>query len=425
MSKPANCGALKTRKTSWRLAASITVCVLASGTASAADAPLKVQVTPRSPSSAIPKGTMPTATAGRAILRQRLAASTPGSKQRADLAWVLRLDRRFGGSGQPAGRRATVNRAVRINAWWFARYPSPSQRVVLRDPDGVLATYREHHGFMVNPVATIGRWRSLNKDVSNPRLARTMLRMGVKRDVEGVEFRVWEYYDVADNRNAMRPGISAMGQARASLLLAQAYRQTGDPAYARGSLGALRALTVPVDDGGGVSLVSFPESQPLTPWYVERAYPDANPWKGAALNGFMVTLLDLERTSEVMGRPKLPPPRPEAAYDAPPIEVAQAKNLARRLVDEGLVSLKRYIPAHDTGQWSLYGLLTPGYRWREKVADLNYHCYHITLLRKLDADFPGQTFAHFAVRWQGYVRKQRLECPSATPLPTANSASNG
>jgi D-glucuronyl C5-epimerase C-terminus len=174
-----------------------------------------------------------------------------------------------------------------------------------------------------------------------------------------------------------------------------------------------------------VSLVSYPESQPLSPWYVERAYPGANPWKGAALNGFMVTLLDLERTSEVMGRPKLPPPRPEAAYDSPPIEVAQAKNLARRLVDEGLVSLKRYIPAHDTGEWSLYGLLTPGYRWREKVADLNYHCYHITLLRKLDADFPGQTFAHFAVRWQGYVRKQGLECPGSTPLPTANSESKG
>jgi hypothetical protein len=425
MLEPANCQAMIARETSLRSAASIVACALLAAASQAAGAPLQIQQTPRSPSSAIPKGTLPTTAAGRAILRQRLAASAAGSKQHADIAWVLRLDRRFGGAGQPDGRRATVGRAIRVNAWWFARYPSPSQRVVLRDPDGVISTYREFHGFMVNPVATIGRWRGLNKNVSNPRLARTMLRMGVRRKVGGSEFRVWEYYDVADNRNAMRPGVSAMGQARASLLFGQAYRQTGDPAYARGSLAALRTLTVPVDDGGGVSLVSYPESQPLTPWYVERAYPDANPWKGAALNGFMVTLLDLERTSEVLGRPKLPPPRPEAAYDPPPIEVAQAKNLARRLVDEGLVSLKRYIPAHDTGQWTLYGLLTPGYAWRTKVADLNYHCYHIALLRRLDADFPGQTFAHFAVRWQGYVRKQNLECPGGAPLPTSNSASTG
>lgn len=384
-------------------------------------APPPIQVTPRAPSAAIPKGTLPTADAARAILRLRLAGSPRGSKQRADIAWVLRLDRRYGGPGQPAGRRATVGRAVRVNAWWYARYTAPSRRIVLRDSDGVLSTYREHHGFMVNPVATIGRWRSLNKDVTNSRLGRIILRMGVEREIEGRPFKVWEYYDVADKKTQMRPGSSAMGQARAALLFSQAYRQTGDPAYAKGALAALRTLTVPVDDGGAVSLVSFPASQPLRPWYVERAYPGANPWKGAALNGFMVTLLDLERTAEVLGRPKLPPPRPEAAYDPAPSELTQARNLARQLVDDGLGTLKHYLPLHDTGHWSLYGLLTPGYSWREKVADLNYHCYHIALLRRLDADFPGQSFAHYAVRWQGYVRKQNLECPGTTPLPTAAS----
>ena len=47
------------------------------------------------------------------------------------------------------------------------------------------------------------------------------------------------------------------------------------------------------------------------PWYVERAYPGASPWKGAALNGFMVTLLNLDATAPLLaGRPVRPRRQP-------------------------------------------------------------------------------------------------------------------
>ena len=42
---------------------------------------------------------------------------------------------------------------------------SPAPPVLLRDEDGVLLTYRAGQGFVVNPVATTGRWRQLNDDV--------------------------------------------------------------------------------------------------------------------------------------------------------------------------------------------------------------------------------------------------------------------
>jgi len=47
-----------------------------------------------------------------------------------------------------------VARALHANAWWYSRWRSPPQQVLLRDPDGVILTYRVRQGFAVNPVAT-------------------------------------------------------------------------------------------------------------------------------------------------------------------------------------------------------------------------------------------------------------------------------
>jgi hypothetical protein len=86
--------------------------------------------------------------------------------------------------------------------------------------------------------------------------------------------------------------------------------------------------------------------------------------------------------------------------------------LARSLADRGARTLVRTLPAHDTGSWSLYGLLTPGYAWRGFQADLNYHCYHVRLLRQLDAIWPKLRFGRTADRWAGYVRTRGLRCSS-------------
>jgi hypothetical protein len=72
----------------------------------------------------------------------------------------------------------------------------------------------------------------------------------------------------------------------------------------------------------------------------------------------------------------------------------------------------RYLNDHDSGSWSYYGLLTPGRPWRSYLADLNYHCYHVLLLDRLAALYPGEGFLSVSVRWQGYVDRAGLTCPS-------------
>jgi hypothetical protein len=338
------------------------------------------------------------------VLAAALAAAAPGSVERSDLARSLALWRTYVGpdaESVPAGRRATVARALRANAWWFRDRGSPRSRVLLRDEDGVILTYRAGQGFAVNPVATTGRWRDLNDDVPAAALAGALLEMGVERRAGERPFSAWEYYDVADDPAAIVPGTSGMAQARVALTMAHAQAETGDPRFAAAALGALAAFTADVGGGGVRSMVRTAPGQPLTPWYVERAYPGDDPWKGGALNGFMVTLLNLRGTAAILDA---------APGGGEPATAAAA--LARDLADRGARSLERHLSDHDTGSWSLYGLLTPGRPWRTYLADLNYHCYHVRLLTDLAAAYPAAGFAETADRWQGYVDDAGLTCPA-------------
>ena len=71
-----------------------------------------------------------------------------------------------------------------------------------------------------------------------------------------------------------------------------------------------------------------------------------------------------------------------------------------------------FLPFHDSGAWSYYGLLTPGHPWRTNLADLNYHCYHVYLLKNLNKMYPGRGFDRYQLRWQGYVWKRGARCPA-------------
>src|SRR6185436_6377398 len=162
-------------------------------------------------------------------------------------------------------------------------------------------------------------------------------------------FLAWEYYDVAGDPTAIRPGVSAMAQARIALTFAHAEAETADPRFSAAAVGALAARTVDVDGGGARTMVSATPGQPPMMWYPERAYPGESPWKGAALNGFMVTLLNLRGPAALLRQ------SPGPGADGP-----AAAPLATDLADKGARTLQRHLPDHDTGAWSLYGLLTPG-----------------------------------------------------------------
>ena len=338
---------------------------------------------------------------GRRALLSALARAGAGSTESADIRRLLELWRRYLGpdaQDAPAGRRATVARAVRDNAWWYSRRGSPRERVLLRDPEGIILTYRAGQGFAVNPVATTGRWRELNADVPAAALADALLPMGVERTAGGRGFLAWEYFDVAGDPAAIRPGASGMAQARVALVMAHAAADTGEARYASTALRSLAALTVDVDRGGVRSMVRVDPAQEPAPWYVERAYPDEDPWTGGALNGFMVTLLNLRGAAAVL--------------DRAPGAGATGANLARDLADRGARTLARHLPDHDTGSWSYYGLLTAGRPWKTYLADLNYHCYHVRLLTQLTGPYPDLGFGETAARWQGYVDAAGATCPA-------------
>jgi hypothetical protein len=354
----------------------------------------------------VPAGALPgdTATATTALRAAQTGAPTAGTT-RADIGHVLELDRRFA-DARLAGRRETVSRTVRLNAWWYAHKRAPTARVLVRDPDGFIYSYAPGHGFALNPVATAGRWQRLNEGFTSVQLATALLSLGVAEIRGGRQTLSWEYYDIADQPTAIRPGVSAMAQSRVAQLLASAYKSTGDVRFVGAAVDAMALLAVDVSAGGTRSLVAYPTGSAAAPWFVERAYPGEDPWKGAALNGLMVSLIELRSAERLLREPAS---GPSTAGEA-------AANEARRLADEGAATLDRYLPAHDTGKWSYYGLLTPGHAFRTYLASATYHCYHITLLRSLAPLYPALQFGAYADKWAGYARQAGTKCPGTTPI---------
>lgn len=366
------------------------------------------------PTRRIAAGALPESGPALVALRAAAGRAAAGSAERTAIDWVLRLHRTYGATNVPPGRRATVDLAVRVNAWWFQDNAAPQRPMIVRVPSGVLLTYRPRTGFVVNPVATTGRWRDLNDDLSAVELADALLPFGVEVVLDGTMVRRWEYFDVPDRPEVMQAGVSGMGQARIASLMTNAFVDSGEERFAAAARDALAVLDIPVNHGGAKSMVPL-EDGGRAPWYVERAYPGESPWKGAALNGFMVSLLSLKsinarmegETSETVAgsTTAAPAANSEAA--------AQTARLAARLAEAGADTLKRALPEHDLGDWTLYGIFTPGYRPRSYKADLNYQCYHVRLLRALAPRFPNMGFLATADRWEGYVTRRNLSCDRA------------
>ncbi len=150
------------------------------------------------------------------------------------------------------------------------------------------------------------------------------------------------------------------------------------------------------------------------PWYVERAYPSANPWQGAALNGFMVTLLNLRSSARLLRSE----PRPLAIGPAALRRRPRAPGAATAAGPRARWPSAASRPCGTTcrcttpARWSIYMLYRPGFAWRAYLADATYHCYHVALLRQLAKDAPAgrSTYVRFADRWAGYARRAGVSC---------------
>lgn len=198
-----------------------------------------------------------------------------------------------------------------------------------------------------------------------------------------------------------------MAQARVALLFAHAQAEDLDPCFAEARSPRCRRSVVAADDGGVRSMVHTRADQTPSPWYVERAYPGEDPWKGGALNGSAGDAAEPPRRG---GDPGGRGRRRRAA--------AAATSRWRATSPTAGADPAAAPPRPRHRARSYYGLLTPGRPWRTYLADLNYHCYHVRLLAQsrcplyLDLGF-GET----SDRWQGYVDQAGLTCPARFDAP--------
>lgn len=361
------------------------------------------------PTLRIPDGALAGANQARQTIVRARDAAPARSRDRAALRWLSALDRRSAGRGVPAGRRQTIELTMRVNAWWLTRRGElPRARVILRLPSGLLANHRPGHGFIVNPVATTGRWQGLNDDLGAAGLARALRPLAVVYRHRGRTWLGFEYYDVNGRPREVLPGISAMAQARIATTFARAFRDSGEVRFARTASQVIGAFAVPVSEHGARAELASPDGRVSGTWFPERVYPGKDPWLGAALNGFMASIIDLDsaRVNLQAGLREHELPLGQT------LEIAGEVVRLGGLVASALGSLESFLPLHDTGSWSIYGMRTGGRPWGTFTADLNYHCYHVTLLDRLDRRRPELGLRAWSDRWQGYVDARGLTCPS-------------
>ncbi|XP_045785563.1 D-glucuronyl C5-epimerase B isoform X1 [Maniola jurtina] len=177
----------------------------------------------------------------------------------------------------------------------------------------------------------------------------------------------------------LKPGWhSAMSQGHAISVLSRAYHRSGDTSYLRAAQRALYLLDVP-SHSGGVKAMWMDKYL----WYEE--YPTKPPL--FVLNGFIYTLLGL--------------------YDLHVIEGENSISLAKKMFDDGMLSLKALLPLFDTGSGSFYDLRHFTLGVSPNIARWDYHATHVNqlyLLASLDSD---PILINTAKRWEGYMQGKR------------------
>ncbi|XP_034839949.1 D-glucuronyl C5-epimerase [Maniola hyperantus] len=177
----------------------------------------------------------------------------------------------------------------------------------------------------------------------------------------------------------LRPGWhSAMSQGHAISVLSRAYHRSGDASYLRAAQRALYLLDVP-SHSGGVKAMWMDKYL----WYEE--YPTKPPL--FVLNGFIYTLLGL--------------------YDLHVIEGENSISLAKKMFEDGMISLKALLPLFDTGSGSFYDLRHFTLGVSPNIARWDYHATHVNQLYLLAGLDPDPILINTAKRWEGYMQGKR------------------
>lgn len=263
---------------------------------------------------------------------------------------------------------------------------SNSDRVRLDEAGLPMVRYGEE--FQYNPV-TIAQYlltaygRYLSGGATEPIVAAAerLLSMQDSRGAFLYEFTYRHYTAV----EPYKPGwVSGMAQGVALSALARAYLVTQDARYLEAGNRALAFLNTPKGQGGPRTNMAALDPS-LTDFIFFFEYPTEP--DVYTLNGFMFTLLGL--------------------YDWQ--EVAKSDD-ARKLLDEGLRTLKHILPYYDLGALSSYDLsyLTiPHSNARYEAGKPHiaprYHAVHLTQLYALNSIRPDPVLQEYFDRWSSYV----------------------
>jgi hypothetical protein len=174
--------------------------------------------------------------------------------------------------------------------------------------------------------------------------------------------------NVAVPKYRLSPGwASALAQGQAGSVFVRAHLATGDDRYA----GLARRAVEPFLAPGGSELVTWTAAGPV----LEEA-PGSPP--GHILNGWMSALWGLWDVQ--LG---LDDPRARAAFDA------------------SLTCLRAFLPAYDTGWWTLYSLYPHAI---EDLAKPIYHRFHVTQLEVYHRLTGHDDIGAMRARWERYDR---------------------
>jgi hypothetical protein len=252
-------------------------------------------------------------------------------------------------SGLDTARTRALMGMLAANVKYLQSRPVPAAMSTIHDADRIAYRLFTGHGFQFHPLASFGELNSLvskGDKAAAHRLAAALVQRGEQQD-GGL---VWEYYFPFGGG---APWTSGFAQAVAANALQRASDLTGDGKLAGAAAAAFRtiprAYLHPLN--GGQWILEYGHSSMLI------------------LNAQMESLLMISEYARASGN-------------------AGARTLAREM----LTATRATLPALDLGCWSLYSV--GGNR-----ATVDYHTYHISLLRRL-ADLTGiAMFRDVATRW--------------------------
>jgi heparosan-N-sulfate-glucuronate 5-epimerase len=157
-----------------------------------------------------------------------------------------------------------------------------------------------------------------------------------------------------------------MAQARIMGAFQRAYELTWDEHYLYLANEAMRALEVPIQEGG----VLFIDQDDEGKWYAELA-GGGRTSPPYILNGFIFSLLDLHDFYNRTG-----------SQDA------------KLLFEDGIDELRRHLIDYDTGRWTYYD--------REGHLAYDYHYVHINQMQELYEITGDIMFKEYHDKWESY-----------------------